>query len=97
MLQRPVTRGAQMRRIFRDCPEAEKKEIPNELLADHYSSTLFLVRQWITLREGGCSRERAHGYLKLPINWANKLECLILRLKADIAHVKESYFSVSLV
>ena len=67
--------GAQMRRIFRDCPEAEKKEIPNELLADHYSSTLFLVWQWITLREGGCSKERAHGYLRLLIGRPKSCKC----------------------
>ncbi len=60
--------NSQMRRIFRDCPEAEEKDIPNELLADHYSSTLFLVWQWIVLRERGCSKEQAHGYLKLLIN-----------------------------
>lgn len=29
--------------IFKDCPDALKKEMPTKLLADHYSNTLFLV------------------------------------------------------
>ena len=34
--------NSQMRIIFKDCPDALKREMPTELLADHYSNTLFL-------------------------------------------------------
>ena len=34
-----------MRRIFKDCPDAQQKDMLNELLVDHYSNTLFLVWQ----------------------------------------------------
>ncbi len=55
--------SSQMRRIFKDCPDALHKDIPNELLADHYSNTLFLVWQWSTVKHTGCSAETAHKYL----------------------------------
>ena len=58
----------QMRLIFKDCPEASKKDIPTELLADQYSNTLFLVWQWITIKENNCSKEKAHKYLHYLIN-----------------------------
>lgn len=54
--------------IFKDCPEASKKDIPTELLADQYSNTLFLVWQWITIKENNCSKEKAHKYLHYLIN-----------------------------
>lgn len=56
--------NSQMRRIFKDCPDAMHKEIPNELLADHYSNTLFLVWQWAAVKCADCSKENAHIYLK---------------------------------
>lgn len=56
--------NSQMRRIFRDCPDALNKDIPNELLADHYSNTLFLVWQWAAVKHTDCSKETAHTYLK---------------------------------
>ena len=48
----------QMRAIFKDCPDALEKKIPTELLADHYSNTLFLVWQWAT-ETAGRDRHRA--------------------------------------
>ena len=56
--------NSQIRRIFKDCPDAMHKEIPNELLADHYSNTLFLVWQWAAVKCADCSKENAHIYLK---------------------------------
>ena len=56
--------NSQMRRIFKNCPEATQKDIPNELLADHYSNTLFLVWQWTAVKRTDCSQETAHAYLK---------------------------------
>lgn len=54
----------QMRLIFLDCPDAKQKDIPNELLADHYSNMLFLVWQWTAVKHPDCSKETAHEYLK---------------------------------
>lgn len=59
--------NGKMRMIFRDCPQAAQKDIPNELLADHYSNTLFLVWQWIAVKSPSCSKTQAHEYLKLLI------------------------------
>ena len=56
--------SSRMRRIFRECPDALHKDIPNELLADHYSNTLFLVWQWSAVKHADCSKEMAHAYLK---------------------------------
>lgn len=56
--------NSQIRRIFRDCPDALHKDIPNELLADHYSNTLFLVWQWSALKDCSCSKEQAIKYLQ---------------------------------
>ena len=56
-----------MRQIFKDCTEAMQKDIPKELLADHYSNTLFLVWQWATIKKTDCTKEQAHRYLKLLI------------------------------
>ena len=56
--------NSQMRRIFRECPDALRQDIPNELLADHYSNTLFLVWQWSAVKHADCSKETAHAYLK---------------------------------
>ncbi len=53
----------QMRLIFSTCPEAAQKDIPNELLADHYSNTLFLVWQWAAVKHPDCTKEQAHQYL----------------------------------
>lgn len=53
----------QMRLIFSTCPEAAQKDIPNELLADHYSNTLFLVWQWAAVKHPNCTKEQAHQYL----------------------------------
>lgn len=59
--------NGKMRMIFRDCPQAAQKDIPNELLADHYSNTLFLVWQWIAVKSPACGKTQAHEYLKLLI------------------------------
>lgn len=56
--------SGQMRRIFKDCPDALHKDIPNELLADHYSNTLFLVWQWSTVKDSTCDKEQAIKYLQ---------------------------------
>ena len=58
----------EMRIIFKDCQEASRMDIPNELLADHYSNTLFLVWEWATRERGGFSKEKAHSYLKLLLS-----------------------------
>lgn len=60
--------NSKMRIIFKNCPEAMQKDIPNELLADHYSNTLFLVWQWVATRNTNCSKEQAHEYLKLLLD-----------------------------
>ncbi len=52
-----------MRLIFETCPEASEKDIPNELLADHYSNTLFIVLQWAAIKNADCTKEQAHKYL----------------------------------
>ena len=56
--------NAQMRQIFRDCPDAVAKGVPNELLADHYSNTLFLVWQWAALKNPACTKDQAIAYLQ---------------------------------
>ena len=56
--------SSQMRRIFRMCPDALHKDIPNELLADHYSNTLFLVWQWSAVKDSTCDKEQAIKYLQ---------------------------------
>ena len=56
--------SSQMRRIFKDCPDAMQKDIPNELLADHYSNTLFLVWQWSAIKNCSCGKEQAIKYLQ---------------------------------
>ncbi len=53
-----------MRHIFKDCTETTQKDIPNELLADHYGNTLFLVWQWATIKKTDCTKEQAHEYLR---------------------------------
>ena len=57
-----------MRFIFKNCPEASQKEIPNDLLADHYSNTFFLVWQWATIKNNNCSKQQAHKYLSYLLN-----------------------------
>ena len=52
-----------MRFLFSNCPEALQKDIPNELLADHYSNVLFLVWQWAAIKKPNCTKEQAHSYL----------------------------------
>ena len=56
--------NSQMRRIFRECPDALHKDIPNELLADHYSNTLFLVGQWSTVKDSTWDKKQAIKYLQ---------------------------------
>ncbi len=53
----------QMRLIFSTCPEATQKAIPNDLLADHYSNTLFLVWRWAAIKHPACTKKQAHQYL----------------------------------
>ena len=55
--------SSQMRRIFRTCPDALHKDIPNELLADHYSNTLFLVWQRSAVKGKIYDKEQAIKYL----------------------------------
>ncbi len=57
-----------MHSIFKDCPDANKKEIPNTLLADQYSNTLFLMWQYIAIKEPTLSKENAHKYLHILID-----------------------------
>ena len=54
----------QMRVIFKDCPDALEKKMPTELLADHYSNTLFLVWQWTVTKERSCDSQQAQDYLR---------------------------------
>ena len=56
--------NSQMRTIFKDCPDALKKEMPTELLADHYSNTLFLVWQWTITKERSYDSQQAQDYLR---------------------------------
>ncbi len=64
--------NTQMRLIFKNCPSAKQKEIPNELLADHYSNTLFLIWQWTTIKNNKCTKQQAHEYLHYLID-TNKI------------------------
>lgn len=56
--------NSQMRAIFKDCPDALEKEMPTELLADHYSNTLFLVWQRTMTKERSCDSQQAQNYLR---------------------------------
>ena len=58
----------QMRFVFKDCPVANKKDIPNRLLADHFSNTLILVWQYSTIMDETCTRKQAHKYLRYLID-----------------------------
>ncbi len=53
-----------MHLIFQDCPDAAQKDVPNALLADHYSNTLFLIWQWTTIKSTNCTKAQAHKYLR---------------------------------
>ncbi len=57
-----------MRLIFKNCPDAKRKSIPNELLADQYSNTLFLLWQYIAIKDPSCSKENAHKYLHILLD-----------------------------
>ena len=52
-----------MRRIFKDCPDAQQKDMLNELLVDHYSNTLFLVWQRSAVKGKIYDKEQAIKYL----------------------------------
>ena len=54
----------QMRTLFQDCPDALEKGVPTELLADHYSNTIFLVWQWATMKDRDCGARQAQSYLR---------------------------------
>lgn len=56
--------NCQMRTIFQDCPDALERGMPTELLADHYSNTLFLVWQWTTVKNHDCGAQQAQDYLR---------------------------------
>lgn len=53
-----------MRERFKACPHAAELGIPNKLLADHYSSTLFLVWQWAAVIDRSCTKQQARKYLQ---------------------------------
>ena len=55
--------NGQMRAIFQKCTDAAEKEIPKELLADHYSNTLFLVWQRSAVKGKIYDNEQAIKYL----------------------------------
>ncbi len=59
--------NSQMRNIFRTCSDTEKKIVPSEILADHYSNTLLLIWQWCNLKNQDCTKEQAFEYLKYLI------------------------------
>lgn len=44
-------------------PDAQQKDMLNELLVDHYSNTLFLVWQWSAVKCKICDKEQAIKYL----------------------------------
>ncbi len=54
----------QMREIFRQSSCKEHYKIPYEIIADHYSNTVFLILEWSFLRGNNCSKAQAHEYLK---------------------------------
>lgn len=56
--------NSQMRAIFKDCPDALEKRMPTELLANHYSNTLFLVWQWAAVKDRTCGAQQAQDYLR---------------------------------
>lgn len=60
--------NGQMREIFRKCTDAAEKEIPKDLLADHYSNTLFLVWQWSALKDVACTKEMGRKYLRMLLS-----------------------------
>ena len=52
-----------MQRIFNDCPDAQQKDMLNELLVNHYSNTLFLVWQRSAVKGKICDKEQVIKYL----------------------------------
>ena len=60
--------NGRMREIFQKCMDAAEKEIPKELLADHYSNTLFLVWQWSALKDASCTKEMGRTYLRMLLS-----------------------------
>ncbi len=60
--------NGQMRAIFQKCTDAAEKDMPNELLADHYSNTLFLVWQWSALKDVSCTKETGRKYLRILLS-----------------------------
>ena len=64
-----------MRRIFKGCPDAQQKDMLNELLVDHYSNTLFLVWQRSAVKGKIYDKEQAIKYLMrlLLIQWYQPL------------------------
>ena len=60
---KPTLLNSQMRRIFKGCPDAQQKDMLNELLVDHYSNTLFLVWQRSAVKGKIYDKEQAIKYL----------------------------------
>ena len=56
--------GNQIREIFRQSPCTKHYKIPYEIVADHYSNTVYLILEWSFLRGKDCSKAQAHEYLK---------------------------------
>lgn len=58
----------QTRKIFFSCiaskPQQAPIDVPIELLADHYSSTLLLVLEWIFFKQNKVDKATAHKYLR---------------------------------
>lgn len=56
--------NSKIREIFGTCPASGKHDIPQEILAEHYSNTLLLIWQWCILKNQDCTKEQACSYLR---------------------------------
>ncbi|OXN01278.1 TetR/AcrR family transcriptional regulator [Bifidobacterium vansinderenii] len=54
--------------LMRTCTDHERHELPDELIADHYASTLMLVLDWAYLRGHTLTRTQLHHYAHALLN-----------------------------
>ncbi|MCH3963396.1 MAG: TetR/AcrR family transcriptional regulator [Clostridium sp.] len=64
--------STKMREIFRQSSCKDHYEIPYEIIADHYSNTVFLILEWSFFRGSVCSKTKAHKYLKYLLDALQK-------------------------
>ncbi|RSX52355.1 TetR/AcrR family transcriptional regulator [Bifidobacterium callimiconis] len=70
------------RMLMQACTDHGRHDLPDELIADHYASTLMLVLDWAYLRGHALTREQLHHYAHALLNGA----CVPFP-KQDVPHV----------